>query len=149
MINFVVVSLFSSVPIRKTMSLLSLHFEDGIPKFFRHVLTASYISFPGQFYEEIDGVSMGSPLSPVITNFFMEDFEKMALNRIVHMSLCWFRYVDNTFFILPQGPDRLRDFLVHLKIQFTMEKETGDHLPFLDTVIYRRPGNTLGHKVCR
>jgi hypothetical protein len=28
----------------------------------------------GQFYEQMDGVAMGSPLSPVIANFFMEEF---------------------------------------------------------------------------
>jgi hypothetical protein len=33
----------------------------------------------GQFYEQMDGVAMGSPLSPVIPNFFMEDFEKKAI----------------------------------------------------------------------
>jgi len=34
----------------------------------------SYFSFDGQFYKQTDGVEMGSPLSPVIANLFMEDF---------------------------------------------------------------------------
>ena len=32
-----------------------------------------------EFYEQTDGVAMGSPLSPVIANFYMEHFEKQAL----------------------------------------------------------------------
>jgi hypothetical protein len=46
---------------------------------YNHVLTTSYFSFNGQFYEQIDGVAMGSPLSPVIANFYMEHFEERAL----------------------------------------------------------------------
>jgi hypothetical protein len=95
---------------------------------------------------------MGSPLSPVIANFYMEVFEEMALNQAPHKPLCWFRYVDDTFVIWPHSPDRLKDFLDHLNgihqnIQFTMEMERDGHLPFLDIDIYRRPDGSLGHRV--
>jgi hypothetical protein len=114
MVSFEVVSLFTRVPIRETMSLLSRHFEEDILTLFRHVLTSSYFCFAGQFYEQIDGVAMGSPLSLVIANFYMEVFEEMALDRAPHKPLCWFHYVDDTFIIWPHGPDRLKDFLDHL-----------------------------------
>jgi hypothetical protein len=75
-----------------------------------------------------DGVAMGSPLSPVIANFFMEDFEKKATEQVTHKPLCWFRYVDDTFVIWPHGQEKLIKFLNHLnrlhnKTQFTMEIE--------------------------
>jgi hypothetical protein len=75
---------------------------------------------------------MGSPLSPVIGNFYMEDFEERALDLATHNSLCWFRYVDDTSVIWPHGPDKLKDFLNHLNsihqsIQFTIETETEGH----------------------
>jgi hypothetical protein len=63
------VSLFTRVPIKEIMSLLSRHFEEDILRLFHHVLMASYFSFSGQCYEQIDGVAIGSPLSPVIANF--------------------------------------------------------------------------------
>jgi hypothetical protein len=118
--------LFTRVPIRKTVSLLGRHFEEDILIFFRHVLTSSYVSFAVHFYEKIDSVAMVLQLSPVITNFYMEDFKEMALDRAPHKPLCWFRYVDDTFVFWPHGLDRLRDFLgllnsVHRSIQFTME----------------------------
>jgi hypothetical protein len=120
-------------------------------RLFRHVLT-SYFSFNGQFYEQIDGVAMGSPLSPVIANSYMENYEERALDLAPHKPLCWFCYVDDTFVIWPQGPDKLKDFLNHLNsitqcIQSTMKTETEGHLPFLDIDIYRRPDGSLGHKV--
>jgi hypothetical protein len=50
---------------------------------------------------------MGSPLSPVIANFFMDDFEDRALKQVTHKLLCWFRYVDDTFVIWPHGSEKL------------------------------------------
>jgi hypothetical protein len=46
---------------------------------------------------------MGSPLSPVIANFFMEEFEERALNQATLKPTCWYRYVDDTFVIWPHG----------------------------------------------
>ena len=71
---------------------------------------------------------MCSPLSPVIANFFMEDFEKKAIEQAVLKPVCSFRYVDDTFVIWPHGQKQLTEFLNHLnrlhnKIQFTMEVE--------------------------
>ena len=97
---------------------------------------------------------MGSPLSPVIANFFMEDFEDKAIELVTLKPTCWYRYVDDTFVIWPHGQDKLMDFLNHLnglhkKIKFTMEIEKDGHLPFLDIHIYRRTDGSLGHKVYR
>ena len=40
---------------------------------------------------------IGSPLSPVIANLFMEKFEKKALATATLRPGFWFRYVDDTF----------------------------------------------------
>jgi len=125
-----------------SLEILGHHFEDDILTLFKHVLTSTYFCFDGQFYEQLDGVAMGSPLSPVTVNFFMEDFVKKAIEQATHKPVCWFRYVDDTFVIWPHGQEKLREFLNHLsgphnKIQFTMETEEG-HLLFLDIDIYRK-----------
>jgi retron-type reverse transcriptase len=91
MVIFDVVSLFTKVPIKETMDLLGRHFEEDTLRLFRYVLTTSYFSFNGQFSEQIDGVAIGSPLSPVIANFCMEDFKERALDLATHKPLCWFR----------------------------------------------------------
>ena len=51
---------------------------------FKHALTSTYFCFDGQFCEQMDGVAMGSPLYPVNTNFFIEDFEKKATEQATH-----------------------------------------------------------------
>jgi hypothetical protein len=57
---------------------------------------------------------MDSPLSPVIANFFMEDFEKKAIEQATHKLVLWYRYVDDTFVIWPHGQEKLLEFLNHL-----------------------------------
>ena len=146
------VSLFTKVPIADSLELLSHHFEDDVLALFKRVLTIHIFVLRDKFYEQTDGLAMGSPLSPVIANFFVEDFEKKVLEQATHKPLCWFRYVDDTFVIWPRGREKLTEFLTHLSvfhtnIQFTMEKE--DHLPFLDIDIYRKSGGSLSHRVCR
>jgi hypothetical protein len=79
MVSCDIVSLFTKVPIKNTMDLLGRHFVEDVLGLFRRVLTTSYFTFNGQFYGQTDGVVMGSPLSPVIADFYMEDYEKAAL----------------------------------------------------------------------
>jgi hypothetical protein len=55
---------------------------------FRHVLTSSFFCFTGQFYKQTAGVAMGSLLSLVIANSFLEDFEEHALKGTAHKPLC-------------------------------------------------------------
>ena len=42
-------------------------------------LDSTYFAFDGMFYQHVEGAAMGSPLSLVIANLFMEAFEKRAL----------------------------------------------------------------------
>jgi hypothetical protein len=97
---------------------------------------------------------MGSSLSFVIANFFMEYLEEVTLSSVAYKLTCWIHYIDETFIIWPQGPEELNDFLhqlsnIHPNIQFTMETELSVHLPFLVIGIYRRPDGSLGHIVNR
>jgi hypothetical protein len=152
LVSFYVVSLFTMVPLEEALRLLGRHFDEAILRLFRHVLTSSFFSFNGQFYEQSDGVAMGSPLSPVIANYFMEYFEEMALESATYKPLCWFPYVDDTFVIWPHGPGKLAEFLDHLNglhenNKFTMETEKDGHLPFLDIDIYRKPDDSLDHRL--
>ena len=43
-------------------------------------LKNTYFVFQGGFYEQTEGAVMGSPLSPIIANLYMEAFEEKAIN---------------------------------------------------------------------
>jgi hypothetical protein len=57
---------------------------------------------------------MGSPLSPVIANLFMEEFEKKALATATLKPGFWFRYVDDTLSSCSHALDNLQKFLDHI-----------------------------------
>ncbi|KFD51933.1 hypothetical protein M513_07262 [Trichuris suis] len=102
---------------------------------------------------------MGSPLSPVLAEFFMEHLEQRAFacDNFTRRVKFFKRYVDDIFAIVKKGHEQ--SFLHHLNglftehIKFTIEKEHGGRLPFLDalvikdghrlkTTVYRKPRNT-------
>ena len=43
-----------------------------------------YFSFQDQFYEQVKGVAMGSPVSPIVASLYMEYFEQKALITAPH-----------------------------------------------------------------
>jgi len=136
------------------MEQIERDFPLGIAKLFRHCLTTTYFQWQGEFFEQNDGVAMGSPLSTVIANYFMETFEVNALDTAPKKPKCWFRYVNDTFVVWTHGEDELQRFLVHLislnpRIQFTMETEKEGRLPFLDVMVTGKPNGTLAHMVYR
>uniref|UniRef100_A0A6P7FX31 Uncharacterized protein LOC114331948 n=1 Tax=Diabrotica virgifera virgifera TaxID=50390 RepID=A0A6P7FX31_DIAVI len=97
---------------------------------------------------------MGSHLSPVIADIYMEHFETIALSSSNLKPTCWLRYVDDTFVIWPHGKDTLDLFLSHLNgihpsIQFTMEVESEESLPFLDVLIQKQPPHSFSYSVYR
>ena len=95
---------------------------------------------------------MGSPISPIISNIFMEEFEVQALSSFPHPPSLWLRFVYDTFVI--NKAEHSQDLLQHINnqyphIQFTVEPTQQDSLPFLDTLITIQPDNTFSTTVYR
>jgi hypothetical protein len=70
---------------------------------------------------------------------FMEYFGDMTLFNMVKSP--WLCCVDDTFVVWPHGTTKLQDFFKHisslrLTIQFTMEVETNNMIPFLDFLVH-------------
>ena len=47
-------------------------------------LKNTYFSFQDQFFEQVEGAAMGSPVSPIVANLYMEDLEQKALSTTSH-----------------------------------------------------------------
>ena len=95
---------------------------------------------------------MGSPVSAVIANLYMERFEEQAIATSPYKPRIWKRYVDATFTVLDRGS--VDSFLQHLNneelsILFTMETESDSKLAFLDTAVYREPDGRFTTSVYR
>lgn len=85
---------------------------------------------------------MGSPLSPAVTNLFLERFESKALASSLFLPKMWKRFVDDTSVISSHGKEKLELFFLHLNnqyssINFTMEFECNGSFPFLDVPLSR------------
>ncbi|XP_046384847.1 uncharacterized protein LOC124155175 [Ischnura elegans] len=154
LVSFDVESLFTNIPIEEaveiTKSLVAEGLAEDIPKMVESCLTNSYFVWNGTFY----GQRMGSPLSPIIANLFMEKLEEKALRTYEKPPKMFLRYVDDTFVVWPHGKSELNNFLRHFNIQnssinFTMEIEENGLLPFLDVLVSKKQNGRLGHSVYR
>jgi len=95
---------------------------------------------------------MGSAVSAVIANLYMEIFEEQVVESARCKSKIWKCYVDVTFTILDRN--RVDIFLQHLNsqqpsIRFTMEIENNSKIPFLNTSVSREPDGRLTTSVYR
>ncbi|KFD46626.1 hypothetical protein M513_12481 [Trichuris suis] len=114
----------------------------------------SKTDFMEGFFRQNNGAPMGSPLSPVLAEAFMEHLEETAFESadIPVAPILFKRYVDDVFAIVKKGQeDTLLEYLHTIfpgQIAFTIEKEVNNELPFLD-VLVRRKGTGLRTTVYR
>ena len=54
---------------------------------------------PNKFYEQVEEAAMGSLVSPIVANLYMEYFEGKALQSASCPPRYWFRFVDDTWVI--------------------------------------------------
>ena len=87
-----VTSLFTSVPIDPALNVIKDLLEKDEKLNNRTVLSVqdiiellgfclhnTYFSFQNKFYEQVEGVPKGLPVSPVVAYLFMESFERKAI----------------------------------------------------------------------
>ena len=106
-------------------------------------LRTTYFQYRRELREQAEGAAMGSPLSPVVANLYMEYFERIALTNAIDKPRVWVRYVDDTFVVWQHGVNKLKEFLayinqIHTLIKFKMEVEKDGKSPFLDILVARK-----------
>ncbi|CAH2217173.1 jg12081 [Pararge aegeria aegeria] len=105
MLNFDVDSLFTNVPINDCLEVINRKLQDNdIPP---HCLESNFFLYKGQYYLQIDGVAMGSPVAPVVANLWMEHFQGQAISTEPIQIRIWKRYVDDVFAIVKGGKEEV------------------------------------------
>ena len=98
-------------------------------------------------YQQIDGLSMGSKISPLIANFYVNIMEQRIIKKEIKNGniVAYCRYVDDVYCIIRKDHKNrilklINDFDVNF-LAFTHENMVDNSLPFLDTEIYLNPQN--------
>jgi hypothetical protein len=92
LVSFDVISLFTNVPIDETLDVIGSKLQDDntlaersilqvedIMELLEVYLRTTYFQVD-KFFQQKNGMAMGSSLSPVVSNIFMEYYEKLALD---------------------------------------------------------------------
>ena len=158
-----VVSLFTNTPIDQTLNIIrerlkndrdlknrtNLTVED-IMQLLEFIVTTTYFMFRGTIYQQKFGTAMGSPVSPVIANMYMEWLEHQAIATapIECKPRLWKRYVDDVLEVIRKGTvcqltDHLNTVDTTGSIKFTYEEEAEGRIPFLDTLIVRKEDGSV------
>ena len=91
LVSFDVTSLLTNIPLSEIIKLavdiiktsqpnLNIS-EKDLTSSFNFATCETHLLFTGKFYDQIDGVAMGSPLAPVLANLFMGHYEKEWLSN--------------------------------------------------------------------
>ena len=165
LVSFDVSSLFTNVPVPEAVEVIREMLKrdpklserttldaDTIADLLSLCLKSTYFRYNSCYYEQKEGAAMGSPVSAVVANLYMEHFEQIALNSALHRPRLWKRYVDDTLCILGNG--EVDELLLHINsirpsIKFTVETEKDGSLPFLDTLVSRGDSGMLSFSVYR
>ena len=164
-ISYDVSALFTSIPVDDAVRVVRRRLEadtslnsrtplsvDQIMELLQFCLSTTYFVYKGVYYQQTHGTAMGSPVSPIVANLYMEDFEQRALATAPHPPSVWLRYVDDTFVEILEY--YAEEFFAHINsidqnIQFTRESDTEGRLPFLDTCIHVKDDSAVKTTIYR
>lgn len=100
-----------------------------------------YFKYEDKFYEQRKGMPMGSPASPIIADIIMEKLLDASIEKMTLKPRFFTKYVDDIFCVIKKSEvDNTLEILnkFNSQIQFTMECETDNKLPYLDAIVYRQ-----------
>ena len=137
---------FTNIPLQETIDIaINLIFTHNpnlnitrkeLKKLFFFTSSQTHFSFNSKFYNQIDGIAMGSTLSPVHANIFIGFRESKWLNEYnPNKPTFYLRYIDDILAAFDNEQDSL-NFLnffnnKHPNIKFTIEKQTNHSIIFL------------------
>jgi hypothetical protein len=94
MVSFDVVPLFTCIPTLETIDIILDRVYNKKTRVFHNLkrdelkrlliicTQESHFQFNGEYYDQVDGVAMGSPLGPLFANIFMSHLEKKHMGTL-------------------------------------------------------------------
>ena len=118
LVSYYVTSLFTNIPLQEIIDIaINLIFNHNpnlnmtkkeLEKLCLFATSQTHFIFNSKFYNENDGVAMGSPLAPVLANIFMAFYESKWLNEYnLNKPKFYLRYVDDILAAFDKEQDSL------------------------------------------
>jgi len=108
------------------------------------IIEQNYFQFMGKTYTQHDGLAMVASTSSTLSEFFLQHLENSQIYYILlnYNIVGNFRYVDDLLIIYNERKTDIEELLYRFnditpKLNFTIEKETGGNINFLDLTIHR------------
>ena len=156
--SFDIINLYTNIPVAETLRILKINLINTnkldiesineLMDVLELILDQNYFTHNNQFFSQQEGLAMGSPLSGLLADIYLNNFENsFILTNNEHSDNIMFygRYVDDTFLIYKgtqRQIDRLHNYVNNINdnIQFTLENEDNGKLNFLDLTVdvYKR-----------
>lgn len=155
--SFDIKNLYTNIPVEETLTILEKNLKktnhldnDKITEIInltKMTLSQNYFEYNGDFYTQERGLAMGSPLSSIMADIFLNHIENNYIlnnqkNPLVKNIVYYHRYVDDILCLF-NGNTRQIDILtkffnnIHPNIQFTAEIEQSNQINFLDLSIIK------------
>ncbi|CAF5101003.1 unnamed protein product, partial [Rotaria sp. Silwood1] len=109
----------------------------------RFVMKNNYFSYDGQYYHQIRGGAMGSPLTLTIANCYMFFYEQQIIKQIHNSGGLYFRYIDDIFIVINWPARHLLkqiDKWNHFDENIKLSENIGVTADFLDLHMENRDG---------
>ena len=162
-----VVDLYTMIPqaegvlaLKKMLDYLEVRQLDGlntetILRLSRFVMQNNFFSYEGQFYRQVRGGAMGSPLTLTVANWYMFFFEGNIVKQIANAGGLYVRYIDDIF-IATNWPERHLSKQIDrwnfLDSNIKLNTQIGSSIDFLDlhleitdgklhTSVYHKPSH--------
>ena len=165
LVSFDISNLYTNIPVIETIHLIKcrlLHnglenvYVNQIVKLLTTVLKQNYFRFNNKFYEQTDGLAMGSPLSAILSEIFLQHHENEILENLKHNhdAELYVRYVDDILIIFRENQEREHEQMIqifnrqHQNLAFTHEFEENKKINFLDLTLERK-GNKIEFEIYR
>jgi len=148
-----IANMYSNVPTKEVINILELlgTHPNVDPAIINELITITntimkqnYFTFLNNWYTQNDGLAMGAPTSPILSEIYLQYMEHSHLYTILteNKILGYFRYVDDILIMYNEEDTDIERILNQFNnamptMQFSIEKETNNTISFLDITIHK------------
>jgi hypothetical protein len=128
--------------------IISKKLHDEINELLKITIFQNYFVSDNTIWQQENGTPMGSPISGILAEIFLQNLEKKWYPNIINSRHIQYigRYVDDVLIVFDSALTTANDILLdhnkmHTNIKYNMEMEENEYISYLDLNIHRNTNN--------